>query len=168
MKKTKDVSEQRALLVRLIDEAYDRRAWHGPNLRGAVRRVRAEEAAWRSHTGRRSIAEIAVHCAYWKYAVRRRIRRDKRGSFPIKGSNWFVLPQKLTNRQWRNYLALLDDEHRALREAIATAPWAQLSATSGGRGEAAPHVYGVAMHDIYHAGQIRTIKGLYKQATRRG
>src|SRR4051812_41993383 len=27
------------LLLQLLDEAYDHKAWHGPNLRGAIRRV---------------------------------------------------------------------------------------------------------------------------------
>jgi hypothetical protein len=165
MAKTKTPSDQRALLLRLIDEAYDKEAWHGPNLRGSIRRVSAEQAVWRPRPGRRNIAEIVLHCAYWKYAIRRRIRGDKRGSFPLKGSNWFTLPAKLTGEDWRAYVALLDDQHRTLREAIATAPSARLAGAVGGRGEPAPAVYGVAMHDTYHAGQIRVVKVLYKQAT---
>ncbi len=163
MKRTASQSDERMLLLRLIDEAYDKKAWHGPNLRSSIRRVTAEQATWRARPGRRNIAEIVVHCAYWKYAVRRRIRGDKRGSFPLKGSDWFALPGKLTTGQWRDYVALLDDEHRALRETIATAPFSRLSETPGGRGGPAMHVYGVAMHDTYHAGQIRIIKTLYKQ-----
>src|SRR5439155_8183035 len=36
-----------ALLIRLFDEAYSRKAWHGPNLRGSIRGVTAKEASWR-------------------------------------------------------------------------------------------------------------------------
>lgn len=166
MKQTTSASSQKALLVQLIDESYDHKAWHGPNLKGSIRRVSAEQAVWRPRRGRRNIAEIVVHCAYWKYAVRRRIRGDKRGSFPLKGSNWFELPAKLTQPKWREYVALLDTEHRALREAVAAAPWARLSQGSGGRNQPpAPHVHGIAMHDLYHVGQIQTIKALHKQAT---
>ena len=161
---TRSSSDPRALLLRILDEAYDRSAWHGPNLRGSVRQVSAEQAVWRPRPGRRSIAEITVHCAYWKYAVRRRILGGKRGSFPLKGSNWFTLPEKLTSRQWRNHVRLLDGEHEALREAMATAPLSQLSTGRGSRREPAKHVYGIALHDTYHAGQIRTLKVLYKQA----
>lgn len=167
MTKTTKLLTERALLVRLIDEAFDKQAWHGPNLRGSIRRVVANQAAWRPRPGRRNIAEIVVHCAYWKYAVRRRIRGDKRGSFPLKGSNWFALPARLTQEDWRSYVALLDAEHRVLREAISTAPWARLTATSeGGTGKPAAHVHGVALHDVYHAGQIQFIKALHKQAVR--
>ncbi len=168
MKKTKSLSNHRALLLRLIDEAYDKKAWHGPNLRGSIRRVQPQEAVWRPRAGRRNIAEIVVHCAYWKYAVRRRIRGDKRGSFPLKGSNWFVLPAKLTKEQWREYVALLDGQHRALRETVASAPIPMSIGTllpgASNQHQPAIYIYGIAMHDTYHAGQVRIIKALYKQA----
>jgi hypothetical protein len=153
----------RELLLRLINEAFSKKAWHGPNLRGAIRRVKAGQAAWRPGPGRRNIAEIVVHCAYWKYAVRRRIRDDKRGSFAFPGSNWFTLANPLTESQWRQYVRLLDHEHAQLCEAVASAPWPRLCATKTGVGKTvAMHVYGIAMHDTYHAGQIQTLKALSK------
>jgi hypothetical protein len=164
MATTKEASDQRALLLQLIDECYDKTAWHGPNLKSSVRRVTAQEAVWRPRPARRNIAEIAVHCAYWKYAVRRRITGAKRGSFPLKGSNWCELPAKLTTKQWREYLSLLDEQHAALREAVLQATSAQLLK---GRQPAA-HIHGIALHDVYHAGQIRTLRTLHKQATSRG
>ena len=81
-----------AVLLRLLDEGFDAKAWHGPNLRGPLRRLDAATAAFRPAPGRHTIWEHAVHAAYWKYAVRRRITGDDRGSFPLKGSNWFVRP----------------------------------------------------------------------------
>src|SRR5947209_3152448 len=82
-----------ALLLRILDDGYDRReAWHGPTLRGSIRRVRAEEPAWRPAPGQRNVWEIALHCAYWKYAVWRRLTGEKRGSFLREGSDWFTRP----------------------------------------------------------------------------
>src|SRR5262249_48741890 len=71
----------RDLLLRILDEAYERKAWHGTNLRGSLRGVSSDTAAWRPARGRHNIREIAVHCAYWKYTVRRRLTGEKRGSF---------------------------------------------------------------------------------------
>src|SRR5262245_16173373 len=79
----------RAEIVRLLDqieEGYARRTWHGPNLRGSIRGLSSARAAKRLSPSRHNIWEIVVHCAYWKYAVRRRITGEKRGSFPLKGS----------------------------------------------------------------------------------
>src|SRR5262249_48169756 len=120
------------LLLRLLDEAYNRKAWHGPNLRGAGRRVSAAHASWRPADGRRNIAEITVHAAYWKYAVRRRMRGDKRGSFSLKGSNWFALANPLSEDAWREYVRLLDSEHTALRAAVEALSDRQLGAVPPG------------------------------------
>jgi hypothetical protein len=149
------------LLLDLLDQGYDKKAWHGPNLRGAIRRVSAQEAAWKSDRARHTIAELVMHCAYWKYAVRRRLLGAKRGSFPIKGSNWFQLPQWLSDSEWRSYVALLDEQHQELREAVSDFPAAQLHARSkGSKFSAVGLITGIAAHDIYHAGQIQVLKRL--------
>src|SRR5437762_6906463 len=121
------------LLLLHLDQAFDKKAWHGPNLKGAIRRLSAEQASWRPGPGRRSIAEIVLHAAYWKYAVRRRLRGDKRGSFPLKGSNWFRLPSPLDDSAWQQAVALLEAEHRALRATVAELPDDQLHDTPAGR-----------------------------------
>ena len=67
------------MILSLLDQAYDRPSWHGTNLRGSLRRVTPEQAAWRPGPARHNIWEIAVHAAYWKYAAWRRLTgRDER------------------------------------------------------------------------------------------
>lgn len=156
---------ERMLVVRLVEEGYDKKTWHGTNLKGTIRRVTPEQATWRPKPGRRNIAEIVVHCAYWKYAVRRRMRGDKRGSFVLKGSNWFDIPSRLNKTQWREYVQLLETTHRELVDTLTTISWTRLADGPGGGGKKpAAQVFGVAMHDVYHAGQIQTIKALHKAA----
>jgi hypothetical protein len=104
----------------MLDEAYDHAAWHGPNLRGSVRGVTAREAALPPRPGRHNIGEIVVHAAYWKYTVRRRLTGEKRGSFSLTGSNWFKRPMDRTEKAWRADLALLEKEHRQLREVVSS------------------------------------------------
>jgi uncharacterized damage-inducible protein DinB len=150
-----------SLLLRIFDEAYNHRAWHGPNLLGTLRGLSAQEAAWRPAEGRHNIWEIALHCAYWKYAVRRRILGLKRGSFVLKGSNWFPRLDNLTKTRWKSDLRLLADEHRALREVIVALPAARLKQlTPGGTMRIDRLIYGVAAHDVYHAGQVQVVKRL--------
>ncbi len=152
------------LLVATLDEAFDQRAWHGPNLRGSIGRVRAEQAGWRAPGAGHGIAEIVAHCAYWKYAARRRLRGDKRGSFTLKGSNWFVLPEPLDDRDWKNTVALLRDEHATLREAVLALSPRQLATTPArSKVSTLTLIRGVAMHDVYHAGQIQVLKGVWKR-----
>jgi hypothetical protein len=154
------------LLLEIIDRAYDRTSWHGPNLRGSIRGVTAAQAMWRPAKGRHNIAEQVLHAAYWKYAVRRRIRGDKRGSFPIKGSNWFAVPARLSDSEWRGHGDLLESEHHALRETVAGFDPARLGdRLPGGGGKTTPRltILGIAAHDVYHAGQIQLLKRLQAQ-----
>jgi hypothetical protein len=150
-------------LLRLLDEAYERKAWHGPNLRGSLRGLTARQAAWRPGRGRHNIWEIALHCAYWKYAVRRRLTGEKRGSFAVAGSNWFARPAGHTEKAWRGELKLLEQTHRALRRAVAAFEPARLHRRpTGSRSTPFGQILGVAFHDVYHAGQIQLLKRLYR------
>ena len=150
-------------MLKLLDEAYKSKTWHGPNLRGSLRGVTAVAAVWRPNPKRHNIWEITLHAAYWKYAVRRRLCGDKRGSFPIKGSNWFVLPADANKAEWKAHLRLLDEMHRSLRDAIADMSPARLfTKVPGSKYTAAELIYGVACHDVYHAGQIQLLKRLLK------
>jgi len=152
-----------ALLLRITDQAYKKKAWHGPNFRGALRGVSAREAAWRPGPGRHNIRELSAHVAYWKYAVRRRISGLKRGSFGMAGSNWFTLPPRFNERVWRGELKLLEKEHRALRHAITRLRRKDLSRRPrGSRVDIATTIYGVASHDLYHAGQVQLLKRLVR------
>jgi hypothetical protein len=144
------------LVLALLDEGYSRKTWHGPNLRQSLKGVTANQAAWRPAPGRHNIWELALHSAYWKYAVRRRMEGGKRGSFVLKGSNFFTRPEKgkATEAAWRADLALLEREHKALETAMRRVlknPRAK---------KLLPSLYGVAFHDIYHAGQIRLLRRL--------
>ena len=149
------------MLLRILDEAYEKKAWHGPNLKGALRGLAVEQAAWRPRPDRHCIADIVTHAAYWKYAVRRRLRGDKRGSFPLAGSNWFALPEPLPEVAWKDYVALLESEHRALRTAVEELSAARLHQTpAGSKVSHSTQIYGIAFHDVYHAGQIQLLKRL--------
>ena len=151
--------QERALLLSLIDEAFNARAWHGPTLRGSLRRVALEQAVWRPGPDRHNIWEIAVHAAYWKYVVRRRFTGEKRGSFPLKGSNWFTRDQTNGADQWKQDLRLLDETHNALRQMVETVTKKQLQAIpTGAKVSGAEVLRGIALHDVYHAGQIQLLK----------
>lgn len=153
-----------SLLLRIVDEAYEKKAWHGPNLRDSIRGLDFRQVAWRPAADRHNIWEIVVHCAYWKYAVRRRIFGEKRGSFPLKGSNWFLRPAAMPSEAWRSDVALLEDMHRKMRAAIAGLRPRDLTKMSpGSKVSNAATISGIAAHDVYHAGQIQLLKRLAAQ-----
>jgi uncharacterized damage-inducible protein DinB len=152
-------SESIRNLLQIIDESYEKRAWHGTNLRGSIKGLTLAQAAWRPSAARHNIWEIVVHCAYWKYIVRRRLLGEKRGSFPLKGSNWFKRPANATAMAWRADVTLLEEMHRSLRNAIAKLKPSDLKKNpSRSKWTNVQTISGIASHDVYHAGQIQLLK----------
>lgn len=150
-----------SVVLRQLDLAYSGKAWHGPTLRGSVRGLDLATTAFRPAPGRRNIWEIAVHAAYWKYTVRRRLLGEKRGSFPLQGSNWFARPVERTEAAWKEDVALLEEMHRTLRQAVAGLDEAALTITpKGSKVNNLDLLIGIAQHDVYHAGQIQVLKRL--------
>jgi len=93
--------------------------------------------------------------------VRRRLLRDPDVAFPRDGSDWIALPDRPNNTAWKRDRTLLDEQHRLLHKAIAGLKPADL----GRRGwhskwPIKAEVYGIASHDLYHAGQIQLLKRL--------
>ena len=150
------------VLLRAIDTGYDHSSWHGPILKGSLRGVTAEEAAWRPAPARHNVWELAVHAAYWKYAVLRRLVSEAK--FPLKGSNWFPRPEgDPGEKSWKADLRILETIHRELRAAVAGLSDEVLDTVpKGSRRTIQDLVLGVAYHDIYHAGQIQIVKRLRK------
>jgi DinB family protein len=149
------------LLLEVMDQAFDRKSWHGTTLRGSLRGLTAEEAVWRPGAKRHNIWDLTLHTAYWKYAVRRRLAGDSIGSFDRKPSNWPAVPQPADGKAWKRDVTLLETEHRKLREVVAGLRIAQLSVRSPrGVWTNAQEIHGVAAHDLYHTGQIQLIKRL--------
>jgi uncharacterized damage-inducible protein DinB len=155
----KDGSSELRNLSFLIEQSYNKKAWHGTNLRGSLRGLSAREASWRPGPGRHNIWEIVVHCAYWKYIVRRRILGEKKGSFPLKGSNWFQRSANFTEEAWIQDIRLLESSHQLLLDAVSQLTADDLKRTPVGRKVSSLAIItGIASHDLYHAGQIQLLK----------
>src|SRR3989475_793394 len=72
-----------------------------------------------------------------------------------------ILPERADLRAWRGDVALLKREHALLRRTIARFDAARLG-RRGWRSQWSNvrHIYGIASHDLYHAGQIQLLKRL--------
>jgi hypothetical protein len=179
-----------AVLLAAVDQAFERKSWHGTNLRGSLRGVTAEQAVWRPARGRHNIWELALHAAYWKYIVARRLRGSARAAFPLPGRDFFARPFAgtevgagaqaagaiagwaaaderssglvISESDWRRELDLLAAMHREMRAAIAALPAGAVERPSapGSKTTARDLILGAAAHDLYHAGQIQLLKRL--------
>lgn len=148
-------------LVQQLEDAYHAKAWHGTNLRGSIRGLTLKQLCWRPSSGRHNIWEIVVHCAYWKYIVRRRITGEPHGSFPLKGSNFFPRPVERTMPMWKKDIRLLEEMHHQLVDAVKKLSPKDLSKfPNGSTFSNLQTITGIALHDVYHTGQIQLLKRL--------
>jgi hypothetical protein len=157
------MNSQIRLLLDMLNRAFTGSGWHGTTLLGSLRGVSPRQALWRPAPGRHNVWELALHAAYWKYVVRRRITGGtERGAFPRGPSNWPV-PRHTTEKAWREDLRLLTRMHAELTAAVASLSPRKLAARSpSGKWTYAQMIHGVAGHDLYHTGQIQLIKRLRK------
>jgi uncharacterized damage-inducible protein DinB len=153
-----------ALLLRNLEQAFDRRAWHGTNLWGSLRGLTPEEAAWRPHPDRHNVWELLVHAAYWKYRVRRLLTDAGPRAFELRGSNFFPRPAAGEEQRWDSDLALLKGWHERLLDAVREFPSGRLEEPVGSNGYTHQDlILGAASHDLYHAGQIQLLKRLREE-----
>lgn len=160
--KDKQIENGIELLLKIIDRAYDNKSWHGTNLKGAIRGLKFQKAIWKPFPNQHSIFEIVLHTAYWKYVVTRRLTNTKKGSFPIKGSNWFN-KNNVISKDWDNAKKILNQSHSKLREAILRLKLKDLTKRPKNSSiDNLTIIMGIAAHDLYHAGQIQLLKKLMR------
>ncbi len=152
------MDELRQLLLEMIDDAFDGQGWHGPTLLGTIRSLSFEQISRPSSYEGTSVWQVALHCAYWKWEVRRRISEEDTDAFRREPEDWPDPPDSRSEPDWEADLALLIEEHYLLREAIARFPMERLGRIEGAnRHPYRKYLYGVAAHDVYHAAQIRNM-----------
>jgi hypothetical protein len=78
----------------------------------------------------------------------------------LKGSNFFARPEpgKVTEAAWAADKEILRQEHEALLEVIKSTLAKPVTEKVRGM------LWGVAFHDVYHAGQIRLLRRLMEAA----
>ena len=160
----KATNPQIQLLLRELDQAYDKKAWHGTTLRGSLRGLTVKEARWRPARGRHNIWELVLHAAYWKYIVLRKLSGDSELKFPRPGSNFPRLPKKTDSKAWAKDIRLLQEQHDLLRKTVENFAASRLHLhPQKSIWSNVDHIHGIAAHDLYHAGQIQLLKRLQRR-----
>jgi uncharacterized damage-inducible protein DinB len=141
-------------IVRMLNKAFSKGAWHGPTVREVLAQVTASQAhlrAGRSH----SILELVLHMTSWRIFTAKRLRGD--GVYQVTDDLNFPSPDSIT---WEDAIKKLEESHVELVEAAKAFPEERL-------GELVPTIthkytyytllHGIIQHDIYHIGQIQLI-----------
>ncbi|HEX9532256.1 MAG TPA: DinB family protein [bacterium] len=150
-------------LIEHVDRTYQKGNWAGTGVRPALEGVSAELAAWRPHPEQHTIAEIALHMAYWKDAVGARLA--ERPWTYDEEQNWRTVP---ATQGWTRVASELQAAHERLmsdlRALSGTRLMAPVGPTPGGPTRelrAIDLVVDIATHDHYHAAQIFVLKRLH-------
>lgn len=147
-------------VLRLLREVYSGPAWHGPSVREALDGLSAELAARKLAPERNSIWELVLHLAHGRYLVIERVNDEPSDPFPreIREPWWPVSPSDHSEAAWQADLALLDDYQTKLLDAVRGATPTQLDRIPAGANHSVyDQLLGMAVHDGYHAGQIRLL-----------
>lgn len=150
--------------MKLLRHAYDHPTWHGANLREALEGVSLKEALWRPAPERHNIWELVLHCAYWKHVTIRQLGGfDDDEGFPRSPKDFPALPEAM-QAAWETDLSLLETTHQRLLTKVGAFVQARLSEPATDKRTVSEIIFGVAYHDIYHAGQIRLLLTLQQGA----
>lgn len=142
-----------ARLARQLDEAYSGEPWHGPALRPLLQGLTATAAARKPIDRAHSIWELVLHLTAWKDVVRERLEGQAKTKVP-PGVDWPPVTER-NQAAWQAALEELDRAHQRLVRATGRLPEAYLErVVVGSRVTYGETLRGVALHDVYHAGQI--------------
>lgn len=151
---------ERAMVLDALAESYGGPAWHGPSVREALEGVDARAASYRIAPERNTIRELVLHLAHGRHLVIERINDAKLPAFPraIREPWWPVTPTDIDDAAWRADVDLLHEYQQKLIDAATRASDAQLARLpTGSDHSVVRQLLGMALHDTYHAGQIRLL-----------
>jgi uncharacterized damage-inducible protein DinB len=150
----------RDVILSTLVESYNGPAWHGPSVREALGGIGADVAFRKPGADRNSIWELVLHLAHGRHLLTSRTLNGEIDPFPraIREPWWPVSPERADPAAWKADLALLDDTQTRLLSAIRNATPERLPRVATGADQSiARQLLGMALHDTYHAGQIRLL-----------
>jgi DinB superfamily len=160
------LSDVKEVLLSLLHESYDKFAWHGPNLLQALNGVNAAQANWRPPPDGAmlwNIREIVLHVAgNMRECGASLLGRDER-TLKTAREESFPLSDLQDDEEWKREIDFLQKSFDVLQQAVSAFTPARLNEQSPSTAYRRSwtfqnHVYGVALHNIYHAAQIVSLR----------
>ena len=141
-----------------MDLAWSEDRWHA--LWSHLEDLTWEEVTWPPMEGRRTILNILTHLGlckimYWEYAF-----GPAKMSWPEAGQQ---VPKGEDLREWRAWLRAAHEQFRSAVAGLTDAELAELRLTNWGEKLPTRTIVNIMIeHDLYHAGEINYIRGLYR------
>ena len=154
-------SERLESILQMLD--VKKKQWFGgPTAAGCLRNVSSELALWKPAEAKHCTWELALHIAYWEYAVRRMLENGPKGGFPRTPSNWPAIPADPSAEAWKADRKLVKQERDALIVAVRSFDEKHLDEQlpSSSKYTYFDILIGIYQHSVYHTGQIALLKRL--------
>jgi uncharacterized damage-inducible protein DinB len=141
-----------------MDQAWSEDRWHA--LVSHLQGLTWEEAAWRPMAGRRTILNILAHLGlckimYWEYAF-----GQARITWPEVGE---LVPKEGDLGMWRAWLQAAHEQFRSAVVELTDGQLLEPRLANWGEELPARTIINIMIeHDLYHAGEINYIRGLYR------
>jgi uncharacterized damage-inducible protein DinB len=145
-------------LLDTLRRSFDGDAWHGPALLDTLADVTEAQAAWKPAGGAHTVWEITLHVAAWANEVAQRLEGGKpgeprEGDYPKPAGSWKDAIGKV--RQARD--RLLGVVEKLSEDDLNKRIGAEHNAALATGFTYAGSIEGLAQHNAYHAGQMRTL-----------
>ena len=140
-------------------EIYDGDNWVGVNFLSAVEGITPELAFKQPPGNRNSIAAIVKHMTHWKNFLLQKLKGNV--TFDVDQDESLNVTALAADpvAGWRQLLGDLEEVHEDLLDALHNLTPDDLEKMVGKRDyDVAYLVNGVALHDMYHTGQIELLK----------
>jgi hypothetical protein len=145
------------VLLDHLDSVFYGEAWHGGALLPTIREFDLDEMSREGHEGY-SPWKIVLHCAFWKFVVRRALLGDQALKFGREPDDFPDVPETRDEQALARDIEFLTNEHTLLRTAVEELAGERLNErTKQGQFTFAGLIAGVAAHDVYHTAQIRNL-----------
>ena len=141
-------------IIKLLENTFSGRAWHGPDFISLIKDVNANEAKARLLKGRHTIWEIVDHCTFWIEAV---IEGISGSAMPVLSEVEDWIPMGESEEAWEGAVCRLKESHRNLLSILSEFSM-ELSTQVSGRDDTFRDIlYGLVHHNVYHMGQIAVL-----------
>ena len=140
-------------------EIYDGDNWVGVSFCSAIEGISPELAFRRPPGNRNSIAAIVKHMTHWKFFVIQKLQGNE--GFDVDQDESLNVENLAADPTagWQQLLSEQEEVHEDLLQALDELEPEDLDKPVGGRDYNIRYlVNGVALHDMYHTGQIELLK----------
>ncbi|UCE95880.1 MAG: DinB family protein [Candidatus Bathyarchaeota archaeon] len=158
------------LIVDMLMQTFDGRAWHGPSFMSVVNGVTKAQASGRPVEKGHTIWEIVSHCSYWMDAVTKALHSQRMPDIKTD-EDWPKMGK--TEQDWIKTQEVARKACNELTHSLKNLDKDIFTQKVHGSYNGEPYsttyrrmIHGISDHNTYHSGQIAILKKMMQTQNR--